>query len=71
MNFSTYMNNVEYGFDFDLFGKIIAENCRAITKEDKVIVIIEKKDRIEWSRLLSSLVKVSKIIFFNISQFRF
>ena len=50
---------VEYGFDFDLFGEIVSDKCRAVTSEDRVSVAMEKKERTEWSRLLASLVKVS------------
>ncbi len=59
MFFSTRLDGVDYGFDFDLFGEIVAEKCKAVTSEDMVTVVCEKKERGEWARLLNSLVKVS------------
>ena len=54
----------EYGFDFDLFAHIYADECYATTERDYVILFLKKKTNAIWLRLLSQVNKVIKRSFY-------
>ena len=55
---STKVNQIEYGFDFDLFAEIEPDQCKAVTHSDSITISMQKKVSAEWIRLLASQAKV-------------
>ena len=41
-----------------MYSEIVAEECKALSEADLIVVEIKKKVNAEWIRLLSSLVKL-------------
>ena len=49
ISFRTKVDSTDYGFDFELFDKIIPERCKQIPKNDYVVLYLEKEHQIESS----------------------
>jgi hypothetical protein len=64
--FRTRLNEIDYGFDFELFDQIDEERCRFATDNKNYIMIyLQKKTQIEWTRLLHTFYKVLRIKFIS------
>jgi hypothetical protein len=61
-NFRTKLNEEKYGFDFDLYANIVANECSASVKAEMVLIVLKKEIEGMWPRFLSKPNKVRNLL---------